>query len=159
MSYLLISIIPLLIDALNVNGREDEYRSWAGAVFSFVHSQFAIPIVTILCIAAFFAQAKTIRSRDNPGALSKTGLAVQAVVFAFIAIAWIGRLGFPWDKVDEFGPSLGLLTYWYQWVGWVTVDSAIFAVAQGVLFWLASRHQRGVGADAVGGETEPLLRG
>lgn len=91
--------------------------------------------------------------------MSKTGLAVQAVVFAFIAIAWIGRLGFPWDKVDEFGPSLGLLTYWYQWVGWVTVDSAIFAVAQGVLFWLASRHQRGVGADAVGGETEPLLRG
>ncbi|PVH79612.1 hypothetical protein DL98DRAFT_516030 [Cadophora sp. DSE1049] len=157
-SYLLISIVPVLIDAFNFGGRNDPYRKWAGAFFTGVHSMFINPIVTILCIAALFVQARETNSRPDPGALSVLGLGIQAVVFVLVALAWLGRLTFPWDKLEGYS-IISYLTMWYQLVGWVAVDTAIFAVVQGVLFWLASRRGRGAGAESVGGETEPLLRG
>ncbi|KAH7371846.1 hypothetical protein BKA64DRAFT_268214 [Cadophora sp. MPI-SDFR-AT-0126] len=157
-SYLLISIIPLLVDTLNFGGRNDPYRKWAGAFFSGVHTMFISPIVTILCVTAFFAQARETGLRPDPGALSVTGLAIQAIVFVFVAVAWLGRLAFPWDKLEGYG-MISYLAMWYQLVGWVAIDTAIFAVVQAVLFWLASRRGRGERVAVVGAETEPLLRG
>jgi hypothetical protein len=158
-SFLLISIVPVLIDAFDFGGRDDPYRKWAGAFFTGVHSMFINPIVTILGIAALFVQARETISRPDPGALSVTGLAIQAVVFVLVSLAWLGRLVFPWDRLEGHQITLGLLIIWYQLVGWVAVDNAIFSVVQAVLFWLASRHGRGGGAGNVGSETEPLLRG
>jgi hypothetical protein len=114
---------------------------------------FINPVVTVLCIAALFVQAKETKSRSDPGGLSVTGLAVQAVIFAVVALSWLFRLVFPWN---EHLINLGGLLMWYQYVGWVAVDNAIFAVAQAVLYWLATRSRRGI-AGIGGGETEPLL--
>lgn len=149
-SFLLVSLVPVLID-LWTSAKDEPYRKWGGALFTSLHTLLIIPIVTILCILAIVAQIREISSRQTPGALSAVGLGVQAIVFGLVAVSWLGRLPFPWGEMG-----------WKKWVvlvGWVTVDTAIFAVGQAVLFWLVIRRGRIGGASIGGGEREPLISG
>lgn len=147
--------MPLFIDAANGDGGpEDSYRKWAVALFHGAHSIFVNPIVTLLAVAALVVQARETLSRPSSAALSLVGLAVQAAVFILLSLSWTARLVLPWDWRDV-RPALHVLITWYQLIGFVPVDHAVFAVVQAVLCWLATRHRAGI---ETGGETEALLR-
>lgn len=102
--------------------------------------------MTMLAAAALGAQAPAM-GPDGARALSLEGLAAQAVVFALLALSWLWRLRWP-------GPGVMIAT-WYQCVGFVSVDHAVFAVVQAVLLWIAVRRSR-QGATAAS-EREPLI--
>lgn len=158
-SFLLISVVPVFIDVLS-RPHNDPYHPWADALYHGIHSMFINPVITVFCLAALPVQARETLSRPDPASLSLTGLVVQAMVFAFSALAWVWRLVFPWDSAQghiSFGMFIGIFTTWYQLVGWVAVDNAIFAVVQAVLFWLVIRHRPDY-PNVTGAESEPLLR-
>lgn len=158
-SFLLISVIPVFIDAIN-NARspgEDKGRKWGIALFYGTHSIFINPVVTILGITAVFSQAHENLLQPLPQALSLVSLATQAMVLAGLAVSWIMRARFPYEKIDRI--TLNILITWYQAVGWAAVDNAIFAIGQAVLLWLVIHHAGRHADMAPSNETEPLLRG
>lgn len=126
------------------------------ANFGYLHSSLVNPVIPFVGAAALYFQAREILAQppgSGPGALSLTGLAVQAAVFALLAFTWVGRVVFPWEKIDA-PLDWRAIQVWHQYAGFVAVDSLIFAVVQAVLLWLALR--RGLhGAPTA--ETEPLL--
>ncbi len=152
-AFLLISLVPLLADLIIPSGRED--RRWFGALYGGIHSLFIGFIITGLNIAAVYAQIGEMRLGPSEQALSRLGLAVQAVVFALVAWSWILRVEFPYGDIEHF--SLWGLWTWYELVGWVAVDNAIFALGQAVLFWITIRHM-GYERGALSDENTPLLR-
>ncbi|KAH6847196.1 hypothetical protein B0I37DRAFT_374459 [Chaetomium sp. MPI-CAGE-AT-0009] len=160
--FLLMSVIPVFVDALTESAR-DPYHEWGIALFGGVHIMFVNPIVNILGFAALYAQARSILARpagSGLGALSLGSLAAQTIVFALLAPAWLGRLYFPWDELEaEAGNWAAVLKVWFQLVGFVPFDHAVFAVAQFVLFWLAVWRglHHGDNLGVLTGETEPLL--
>ncbi|KAF2268064.1 hypothetical protein CC78DRAFT_530455 [Lojkania enalia] len=151
-AFLLISIVPIFTDA--VSPGENDARRWNGALFHGVHSLFINPIVTGFGIASLYFQAKETLSRSLPQALSIIGLAAQAIVFAVVAVSWIMRVEFPYGGLDRV--SFGVFSTWYQLVGWAALDSAIFALVQAALLWIASRHLRRTNGTS-DSETQPLL--
>ena len=125
---------------------------------------FVNPIVNFLGIAALIAQARILMGRppgSGLGALSLVGLAAQGVTFALLAPSWLWRLSFPWDKVNNgYWLNWAVLEVWFQVVGFVAVDYAVFAIAQFVLLLVAVRrrlHNSDIITGASAGETEPLL--
>lgn len=154
-TYLLISLIPIIIVEASHSPRQD--RRWFDALFLGFHTYCLNPIITLLGVAALYAQARTIRSRPEGsglGALSLVGLASQAVVFLVLGLMWPGRLVWPFPI---FG---GALFAWIQMVGFVLIDYIIFAVVQGDLLYIGLQHMgRRIGFDEINraGEREPLL--
>jgi hypothetical protein len=106
-----------------------------------------MPVMTMLAAAALWAQAPAIVRPDGARALSLEGLAAQAVVFALLALSWLWRLRWPGSGV--------MIVSWYQCVGFVSVDHAVFAVVQGVLLWIAVRRSRQGATTA--SDREPLI--
>lgn len=150
-SFLLISVVPIYIDA--VDPEEPSQRGWFSGIFISVHTIFVNPIVTAGIILAFCAQWQ------KASALSTFGLATQAVVFSLVALSWASRVRFI-DPLPEMPPGVplqNLFIIWYQLVGWATVDNAIFAMIQLVLFCLATHHKRGIADSFSRPEQEPLL--
>ncbi|KAK4155115.1 hypothetical protein C8A00DRAFT_42259 [Chaetomidium leptoderma] len=136
-AFLLISVVPVFVDAA-INDPYTSGHKWG--------------------LALAQTHAITVRPPGSgPGALSLLGLAVQAVVFALLAPAWLGRLVFPWEELGDVPLSLRVLI-WFQVVGYVPFDYALFAVSQAVLLWLAVRHgRRRSPPDTPAGETDLLL--
>ncbi|KAF6815487.1 hypothetical protein CPLU01_14136 [Colletotrichum plurivorum] len=154
-TYLLITLVPIILVTASAAPKED--RRWFDAIFLFFHTYCLNPFITILGIAALYAQARTIRARpegSGVGALSIVGLAAQAVVFFVVGFTWPGRLFWPF-------PILGRAFFiWIQMVGFVLVDYVIFAVVQADLLYIAMRHsglEIGGGGIRRTGEREPLL--
>lgn len=52
-----------------------------------------------------------------------------------VALTWMWRTPFPYERVDRL--SLGVISVWYEIVGWLVVDHAVFAVGQLIILWLA----------------------
>jgi hypothetical protein len=131
----------VFLDAATRHETDNSDRRLAGALFHGAHSIFLNPIVTALNIASLFVQAR----EPAMDALSSVGLAVQAVVFSLVAASWaVGRLTFPWEELVSRQPvTLRVLITWYQLVGWVAVDNAIFAIVQAILLWLKLRRRTG----------------
>ncbi|ERF73258.1 hypothetical protein EPUS_03090 [Endocarpon pusillum Z07020] len=96
-SFLLISLAPVVFESfLPAPGDSSEHdRRWFSATFSGVHTMFINPIVTVIGFASLFEQARETRSRPSLGALSIMGLAIQAVVFAVVALYWPLRMTIP----------------------------------------------------------------
>jgi hypothetical protein len=81
-------------------------------------------------------------SQSSSGALSTKGLAFQAAVFTLVALYWPFRIQ---TSSDLWPPrSWGSFVTWYQLIGWATVDNAVFAVSQAILFWIAKRRSGSV---------------
>ncbi|KAL6802776.1 hypothetical protein GGI42DRAFT_32187 [Trichoderma sp. SZMC 28013] len=148
LAFLLLSVVPVIVDAAWPS-QDASSREWGLALFHGIHTMLINPIATILILAAFFSQRAEILQYP-PGtassSLSLIGLAVQAVVFAVLALAWAWRFVFP-------GGGYGMT--WYQLVGFVAVDHFAFALVQAALLAVAVLHR---GRIFTGGETEPLLR-
>jgi hypothetical protein len=134
----------------------DLYRRWFGALYYAIHSLFLSWIITGLGVAAVFFQARETVTRPPSQALSRVGLAAQAMVFALVAVSWAMRVRFPWELLDGRQVTFGALVTWYELVGWATVDNVVFALGQGVLLCVVSRHKV-KGGEASEGETQPLL--
>jgi hypothetical protein len=134
------------------------YRLWFGALYHGTHTLFLSWIITGFGVAAVFFQARETITRSPGQALSRVGLAAQALVFALVAVSWVMRVRFPWELLDGRRVTFGVLVTWYELVGWAAVDNAVFALGQGVLLGIVSRHKV-KGDDVSEGETQPLLHG
>ncbi|KAK4204627.1 hypothetical protein QBC40DRAFT_345362 [Triangularia verruculosa] len=162
LSFLLISVGPVFIDAVTDHSR-DQYHSWGLGMFVDVHLLLVVPVVSILGIVAVVAQARAITGAapgSGLGALSLAGLVAQGLVFALLALSWPWRLAFPWDEVGGDWLQWAVLKAWLQVAGFVAVDYAVFALGQFVLLWVAVRRGLGHGGIervSAGDETEPLL--
>lgn len=119
-----------------------------------VHILFINPVVTILAIAAPIHQARKTLLEPSLGALSTVSLAVQAIVFAVVAVSWVARVVFP--AMPAITP--GVVVTWYQLIGWAAVDNGVFAIGQAVIWFIATRKAGWRGENPSSGETEPLLR-
>ncbi|PYH39132.1 uncharacterized protein BO87DRAFT_297743 [Aspergillus neoniger CBS 115656] len=157
--FLLIAVLPALCVAATPDLNKED-PSWAHellfVMMSSVHVIFVSPVTTILAFGALFCQTPKLRKGvPSPRALSLRGLALQTGVFSVLALTWPFRiiyLGPEWDILS----SWFALFNWYMLVGWVAVDSAVIALVQGILLWLAYRNRKYWRFDE-GDETEPLL--
>jgi hypothetical protein len=122
-------------------------------IFFGVHSLFLSWIISGFNVVTIYFQVRETQMRPQEQALSRMGLAVQAVIFILVAFSWIGRVEFPYP--DGGFPWTSLST-WYELVGWAAVDNGIFAIGQAILLWIVSR-QDAFNSGVVHGETEPLL--
>ncbi|PKX91287.1 PQ-loop repeat-containing protein [Aspergillus novofumigatus IBT 16806] len=138
--FLIISLVPLVIDATI-------------DIFCPQKSQTA-PIIVMLLVLGLYKQARA--STFN---LSLPGLKLQAVVFMLSAASWVLRLAFPWkaylEQPQGHVPIYLVIPAWWQIIGFVAVDDAIFALGQGVLLWLALRRGKRLAASHP--ESRPLL--
>lgn len=154
-THLLITLVPIIVVTTCAAPTKD--RMLIDAIFLAFHAYCLNPFITVLGVAALYAQERTIRARPEGsglGALSIVGLAAQALVFFVVGISWLGRLVWPFPILDV------ALLMWLQMVGFVFVDYVIFAVAQADLFYIAMRHEGleiGAGGIQRTGEREPLL--
>ena len=139
--FLAISLLPFIGEAV-IEFDSDTDREWYGVLFIAPMLYLVGPMMQILGLAALRTQALEIRSKDSSAAdsaLSLRGLVVQAMVFLLVGISFLWRMRVPSEELDE--QFLVNLRMWYWTVGWATVNNVIFAVAQGVLAWMAWRHQ------------------
>lgn len=163
-SFLAISVIPIFVDAIFnhsccEDGRAGPRELW-GAIFSFIHMTYIQLPVTAFGFAALMYQRRAILTRPagtGTGSLSLLGLGLQAVTFSIFAVTWPWRVVFSWEGFG--GMFLPHLIYaWYQVVGFLPVDHAVFACAQGYLLLTTLRHTR-TAREVPAGEEEPLLHG
>jgi heme/copper-type cytochrome/quinol oxidase subunit 2 len=129
------------------------------ALFSYSHTIYINPIITIICFASLFPQVQETLSRPSPGTLSVIGLAIQAVVFAVVALYWPWRMTLSRENLEL--PPLWRLVQWYRSDGWATVDNAVFAFVQADLWWIAVVVRQKSGVQEVAVTTDkntPLLQ-
>ncbi|TPR04534.1 MgsA AAA+ ATPase C terminal family protein [Aspergillus niger] len=143
-----------------------------------IHCYFLLPLTTvILPVLGIFKQAMRIPPSHPPtpttptdlnGLLARSRL-FQAAIFALSAILWIFRLP-PGQQEREDDPPppdapllprpwLLVFLHWWMFMGYMTVDEAIFAIGQGVLGYLALRKAAEADGRSEGEEAErrPLL--
>lgn len=156
-SFLLVSIIPVIADAILPIEHKD-LRFWS-AVFYAVHCTLIYPILTAIGVWGIYRQARKILTVRFPNALSLQGLAMQAIVFTLVSVTWIWGLPFPYEKFDgQRDFNWTMFTIWYGAIGWIIVDSFVFALGQAVLLLLAlHRSSSGKATIQPGSEAEPLL--
>lgn len=146
LSFLAVSLFPVIGEAV-IEFDSDTDREWYGVLFIAPMLYVVGPMMQILGLAALRAQALEIRSRNSSdaadSALSVRGLVVQAAIFLLVGVSFVWRIKVPSEELDEH--FIVNLHMWYWTVGWATINNVVFAVAQGVLAWIAWRHE------AVGG--------
>lgn len=134
-TFLLISIIPLLIiAAMSFSHGDMGYELLMGFI-TFIHQLNSSPVMPIAEGVAFLMQARHITSVQFPNALSLSGLAIKAVVFLVVAITWIWRIWFPYEL--GIHPIRDFLPAWYEFIGCFVVDNIVFAAGQLAILWLA----------------------
>jgi hypothetical protein len=99
-------------------------RTIASVFYQWMHTRYINYLVTIFAFIALAPQSPELHDRTSLGALSASGLGIQAVAFAMLAMSWSLRF-----KMDDTVPPPTLVS-WYQWVGWATIDNAAFAIIQ-----------------------------
>lgn len=114
------------------------------------------PIITALGVLSVYRQAREIFAVTFPNALSLHGLGVQAVVFTLVSVAWIWSLPFPYEMLNG-KVNWNIISAWYGMIGWVIVNSFVFALGQAVLLVLALHRSSSDKVTIQGGEIEPLL--
>lgn len=123
----------------------------------------------LLGLAALYVQAKETSSRGSAGSLSVNGLFIQAFVFFLVGVSFCFRFQLPVDfwepdpdpdsprNSPEWNTPLAnfarFVQNWYWYAGWPTIGNLIFALAQGVLGFIAWRTKL---VDEPG-ERDPLL--
>jgi hypothetical protein len=156
-SFLLVSIIPLIGDA--ISPIDNEARRFWSAVFYALHTMLVYPILTALGVWGIYRQAREILALPFPNALSLQGLAMQAIVFTPVSVTWIYSLPFPYEKFDgQRDLNWATFSIWYGAIGWIIIDSFVFALGQAVLLLLAlHRSSSSKATTQRESETEPLL--
>jgi hypothetical protein len=145
--FLSISVVPTFTQAMQPG--TGDYVKWFFGLFGGVHSIYVNPVVTFCCVLAPLFQIR------NATKLDLFGLICQAIVFAFVALSWVFRV--KWFSDMEVPDWPYGFVIWYQTVGWVAVDNAIFAGVQCLLFCAAKYQRRALASNHTLSEEEPLL--
>lgn len=114
------------------------------------------PIITALGVLSVYRQAREIFAVTFPNALSLHSLGMQAAVFTLVSVAWIWSLPFPYE-MSSGEVNWNIFSVWYGTIGWVIVNSFVFALGQAVLLVLVLRRWSSDKVTIQGGEIEPLL--
>lgn len=139
MAFPAVSLLPVVGETL-MDFESETDRDWYEVLFLGPLLYLFGPLVQILGLAALRAQAREISSpgSDTTDALSVRGLVAQAVIFLLVGVSFVFHMRVPSEDQDEH--LIINLQTWYWTVGWATINNVIFAVAQGVLAWIAWRH-------------------
>ncbi|KAF2106050.1 hypothetical protein BDV96DRAFT_339262 [Lophiotrema nucula] len=154
--FALVSLGPVILELLPPPQSDPlGGRRWFSAFVAVLHVYLLGPVVTLLAFVALFPQIREIRTRPGPSVLSPLGLAIQALLFAVVALSWLVRMvlpipleSIPWDRL------LHVLVVWYQLVGWAAVDNFAYAFVQTVLWVVEKAHRMLL---LHGDETAPLI--
>ncbi|KNG81822.1 hypothetical protein ANOM_010266 [Aspergillus nomiae NRRL 13137] len=153
---LLVSIVPVVADAIDYYllsaGEDAAYRDFGLDIFGGYHFGYIHPAMTLVGIYAWFPQNHELRSRAQLHSLSQTGLAVQAVIFAFVAISWTMRMNLYDSNLPDL-PFWATIPEWFIYVWWAAVDNILFALVQTSLYLKIRRHEQ----FSTDQETQPLL--
>ncbi|KAL3447850.1 hypothetical protein BJX65DRAFT_276126 [Aspergillus insuetus] len=105
--------------------------------------------------------------KHTPTSLSVPGLAAQSVLFIILAVSWIFRVSSPPVPEGATWWDYRVLRDWFELVGSVAVDNAVFGIGQGILLLIVLRSgkkgwgeelgEQEEGEGALGTEREPLL--
>ncbi|KAH8891644.1 hypothetical protein GQ53DRAFT_823652 [Thozetella sp. PMI_491] len=149
--FALASLVPLAVEVLPpVRNRPQRDHGVIWFSFDELFLLFHILLVNIGImvglILSLFSQAAMTGARYTPGALSTTGLGVQAVFFVLVGVSWMLRLH--GNSQDFFG--------WYALVGWAAIDNILLGIVQAVVFVVATCIPLDDPDDRAA-ETRPLL--
>jgi len=134
-------------------GDANEYAFFLIAGFDYY---IVNPLTTISIVIALVNQTRMTWEPQGRPALSPTTLALQAVLYLGLAIAWPYRLVLPpelwsWETISfDF-----IYSEWYPMVGWACVNSAVLALGQAVVFFVW--HYRHGSNTCLVEEERPLL--
>ncbi|GAA90194.1 similar to An09g01620 [Aspergillus luchuensis IFO 4308] len=135
--HLLVSVVPVVADAIDYylvsTGEDAAYRNFGLDIFGGYHYGFIHPAMTLVGIYAWFPQNDEIHRQTQLHSLSETGLAAQAVIFAFVAISWTMR-------TNLYNSNLPNLPFWATIPQWF------------IYVWVRHREQ-----SSTDQETQPLL--
>jgi hypothetical protein len=151
-AFLLISIAPIILESTlppTSTGGGMKDRAPLSIAYAVFHAYFVHPAITIAAVCALGTQVRELNNSSEIGALSINGLLLQAGTFTLVAVGWALRLRLPLDQQPVYN--------WYPLVGWASVDSFIFAVVQGTLWWRVRRQFSLPRQVVQGDETAPLL--
>jgi uncharacterized protein with PQ loop repeat len=140
LAFFFITMVPTILLAFD---DYDEDNGWTSMVFGLVLgflTDLVAPFVQLAGLLAFLPQARSIYKHHGTGSISVRGLFVQAVVFLLVGISFIFRLKLPAKSWRNDHP----VSQWYEVVGWATINNLIFALAQGLLGWIAVVQKRKV---------------
>lgn len=158
LAILMTTIVPSVIIITAPEEHDGTVPVLSGADMFFpANIMFIVPPVTLLTAASFYFEARVILSQPagdtGIGSVSQTGLLVQAVVFAAVALSWVHRAAWPADRP---GIGSGLWMGWYRIVGWAAVNNGIFAAGQAYL-WFLVRGRASAPVVGSSSEAQPLL--
>ncbi|GCB23333.1 hypothetical protein AAWM_06218 [Aspergillus awamori] len=135
--HLLISVVPIVADVIDYYlisaGADAAYRNFGLDIFGGYHYGFIHPAITLVGIYAWFPQNDELRCQTQLHSLSQTGLAAQAVIFAFVVISWTMR-------TNLYDSNLPNLPFWATIPEWF------------IYVWVRHREQ-----SSTDQETQPLL--
>jgi hypothetical protein len=190
-AYFVVAISPLFLCAIVLKADDDKsaYREWPVVLTFTPHMLWLTYVGTVLVIMATYRQAQAILHPDpsesqsqaalasesestsqvpfpvKDNSLSVCVLAIQSVLFILLAVSWIFRVVFPPLPEGATWWDSRVVKVWFEMVGSIAVDNAVFGIGQGLLLFLLLRSGRGggdgaagEGEDALGTEREPLLR-
>lgn len=153
--HLLVSVVPQFVDVLLLPddpGQGVYYNLDLAQVLFWGHFLLALPATTVMRIVGVWLQAQRVISHPPglPSPLSKASLGLQAVVFAVVAVSWLGRL--PSHVEDILGDDLSrALIYWFA------INDGLLAGGQALLLGLVGSRRTESTIAATSEETEPLL--
>jgi hypothetical protein len=137
--YVLTSIGPVVLLATPLDHDDDYLCDYFSAVWYVAHAILFSPIV--LCFGLLAPVFQVLEMRGWAwDALHVRGLAVQSGIFMVIGVAWVGRIRYPYEKVDEL--SWRALSTWFEFGGWAAVYNVVFAVGQAAVLGAVLRWRR-----------------
>lgn len=135
--HLFVSVVPVVADAIDYHlvsaGEDAAYRNFGLDIFGGYHYGFIHPAMTLVGIYAWFPQNDELHRQTQLHALSQTGLAAQAVIFAFVAISWTMRTNLYNSDLPNL-PFWATIPQWFIYVWWAAVDNMIFSCIQTRLY-------------------------
>lgn len=122
--------------------------NWLNLQFTTIMSinEYCI-IITVTTVTAFALQARTTREAQDPSALSRATLLLQAVTFLALALPWF-RVQVPQTMREFFRGDYFVLEVWYPLVGWTCLNNTVIAIGQGVVLCFAFKKV-GSGVEAM----------
>lgn len=109
------------------------FDGWGAGLLGAIRICYILPLFTAFRAIAHLPQLWLFLSGQGVGVISKASLASQSILFLVLAASWPLRFKMPleirWSRRIPFST-------WYQaFYGWACLDSFIFAVSQGILWW------------------------
>jgi hypothetical protein len=154
---LILLLVPLFIFLWDSATGHVDYEGGVFAAFAFYFACL-VPISTGLIVISFHPQKKAIQAHGPSSTLNTKTLILQSILFPLLGISWLKQ--FPVSDGTWQLPLPQALLRWYLSTGWSAVDSFVFAIVQGYLYWLQKQAEKSGDTEDDSGESDeqrPLL--